>query len=271
MKKYIFIIPALLFLLTGCKQQELLKGLDQGQANEVVALLQHNNIRATKSMVNKEGYIINVDPTDFAAAVDLMNIYQLPARPRVEIAQMFPSDSLVSSPVAERARLYSAIEQRLEQSLLNLQGVVSTRVHVSYELNASEARNKSLPVHISSLLKYDESIKDATLLINDAKRFIKNSFNNVEYDNISVVVSRIPDIQRISADAPIDKGVPLTVWISIIAGGILFMISITFIVMNSRYQHRIPGRLKKYIPVHKLNESGHSRETTETGDAPTKN
>ncbi|MGR2462654.1 type III secretion system inner membrane ring lipoprotein PrgK, partial [Salmonella enterica] len=106
----------LVMTLAGCKDKDLLKGLDQEQANEVIAVLQMHNIEANKIDSGKLGYSITVAEPDFTAAVYWIKTYQLPPRPRVEIAQMFPADSLVSSPRAEKARLYSAIEQRLEQS-----------------------------------------------------------------------------------------------------------------------------------------------------------
>lgn len=52
---------------------------------------------------------------------------------------MFPADALVSSPRAEKARLYSAIEQRLEQSLKIMDGIVSSRVHVSYDVDTGDS------------------------------------------------------------------------------------------------------------------------------------
>lgn len=195
MNKYL-ILPLLAFVLVGCKQDILLKGLDQQQANEVIALLQRNNIKVEKKEVAKEGYSLSVNPHDFSASVDLMNTYGLPRQRAVDIAQMFPADSLVSSPRAEKARLYSGIEQRLEQSLFAISGVVSARVHVSYDLNSSEGERRRSPVHLSALLNHDNSITDTSLLISDVKRFLKNSFEDVNYDNISVVLSKINETQR---------------------------------------------------------------------------
>jgi type III secretion system inner membrane ring protein len=188
MMKPLIVIPLLIFGLAGCQQQDLLKGLDQEQVNEAIAVLQRANIKANKADQGKTGYSITVAPSDFAAAVDILKIYDLPSRPRMEIAKMFPADSLVSSPRAEKARLYSAIEQRLEQSLRSMDGVLSARVHVSYDLDTSESR-AAKPVHLSALAVYGKDI-EATLMISDIKRFLKNSFSEVEYDNISVVLSR---------------------------------------------------------------------------------
>ncbi|AKG72627.1 pathogenicity island 1 effector protein [Serratia fonticola] len=206
------ILPLFLLLLVGCKEQELLKGLDQTQANEIISLLQSNNINVKKTEVDKQGYSVSVGKLDFTTAVELMRIYDLPSKPRLQIAEMFPSDSLISSPRAEKARLFSGIEQRLEQSLLVLKGVVAARVHVSYDLSAMEGERNKVPVHLSALVKYDAASNKASLMINDIKRFLKNSFEDVDYDNISVVLSEIPLVQH---QAPIttSQGVSMSLWL----------------------------------------------------------
>ncbi|XBS70299.1 EscJ/YscJ/HrcJ family type III secretion inner membrane ring protein [Acerihabitans sp. KWT182] len=191
----LLLVPLLVLVLTACKDEPLLKELNQQQANEVIATLQRNNIAANKSDKGKTGYIISVQKADIPAAVDLLKIHGLPSRPRMEIAQLFPSDSLVSSPRAEKARLYSAIEQRLEQSLQTMEGVLSGRVHVSYDIDSGESGRASAPIHLSALVSY-RSDADPSLLISDIKRFLKNSFNQVEYDNISVVLSKPPALQH---------------------------------------------------------------------------
>lgn len=53
MNKYL-LFPILAVFLVGCKQDILLKGLDQQQANEVIALLQRNNIKVDKNEIKKE-------------------------------------------------------------------------------------------------------------------------------------------------------------------------------------------------------------------------
>ena len=155
--KYISLLLFIL-LLCGCKQQELLNHLDQQQANDVLAVLQRHNINAEKKDQGKTGFSIYVEPTDFASAVDWLKIYNLPGKPDIQISQMFPADALVSSPRAEKARLYSAIEQRLEQSLKIMDGIVSSRVHVSYDVDTGDSGKTALPIHISVLAVYEKDI-----------------------------------------------------------------------------------------------------------------
>jgi type III secretion system inner membrane ring protein len=243
-KRLALVIPLISVLLVGCKDETLLKGLDQNQANEIIALLQRNNIASSKQHVSKEGYVVSVSPQDFAPAVDLMNIYNLPTRPRVEIAQMFPSDSLVSSPRAEKARLYSGIEQRLEQSITLLDKVVSARVHVSYDLNSIEGQRKSSPIHLSAVIRHDGTMLEPTLLISDVKRFLKNSFEEVEYDNISVVLSQIPEVQRLAPQSEQSSGYSSTL-VSLVLGTITLVIASFYLIFINR---RKGGAHKKIIP-----------------------
>ena len=207
------LLPMVLCLaLVGCRQPNLLQGLDQQQANEVLAVLQRNNIAATKVDAGKAGYAVKIDAVDFAAAVDLPNLYSLPSRPRLQVAEMFPADALVASPRAEKARLYSALEQRLEQSIGVLEGVVSARVHVSYDLDAGEGGRKAAPIHLAAVAVHERGI-EPQLLIGDIKRFLKNTFADLDYDNISVVLSVRSPTQHVSPSGMATPGSSPWAWL----------------------------------------------------------
>ncbi|QDX19841.1 EscJ/YscJ/HrcJ family type III secretion inner membrane ring protein [Pandoraea pnomenusa] len=194
----------LVMLLGACRKSEtLLTSLDQQQANEVAAVLLRHSIAADKIDGGKAGYSITVAPADFPTAVDWLKTYDLPSRPRMEIAQMFPPDSLVASPRAERARLYSAIEQRLEQSLRLMSGVLAARVHVSYDVDGLAVEPSPPTPHISAVVVHQSDI-DGTALINDVKRFLKNSLDDVRYENISVVLSKQPSTLAAAIPPPPD-------------------------------------------------------------------
>jgi len=76
-----------------------------------------------------------------------------------------------------------------------MDGVLSGRVHVSYDIDSGETGRASAPVHLSALVNYQNEA-DPSLLISDIKRFLKNSFTQVDYDNISVVLSKQPALQH---------------------------------------------------------------------------
>lgn len=200
-------IPLLLatLLLAGCQQQQLLRDLSEQQANDVVAILQEHNLTVDKQEGGKSGFIVSVEQADFPAAVDILHKYNLPARERVEISQAFPSDALVASPQAEQARLLSTIEQRLEQTLASIDNVTTARVQLSYPLQQSLGTSKEPAMHASVLLTYRNEV-DENLLVSEVKRFVKNSFANIDYDNISVIMFKRGPIYRNAATQATGSG-----------------------------------------------------------------
>lgn len=212
------LVLAFCLLLAGCKE-ELLKGLDQRQANEVLAVLQQANIPAEKEDLGKTGFTIRVEQSDFTAAVGLLKTHNLPSKARVEISEMFPADSLATSPRSEKARLYSAIEQRLEQSLLALPSVVQARLHISYDVEGTAGRQQPTPTHISAIIVY-QNAEDESLLINQIKRFLKNSLTTVNYDDISVVLAKKPETQH---NAP-QVAAPQQMSQTLILGGVVIIV-----------------------------------------------
>ncbi|WP_082717319.1 MULTISPECIES: type III secretion system inner membrane ring lipoprotein SctJ [Burkholderia] len=196
MKRFIsFSMLPTMLLLAACHQQELLKNLSEQQANDVVAVLQAHDLAVHKEDLGKTGYAVSVEQADFPTAVDLLRQYNLPSQARMQIAQAFPADALVASPQAEQARLLSAVEQRLEQNLAALQNVVTARVQISYPLKPSDSGKADARMHAAVLLTYRNEV-DADILVSEVKRFVKNSFTNIDYDDISVILYRAPSLFR---------------------------------------------------------------------------
>ncbi|HIE5767605.1 TPA: type III secretion system inner membrane ring lipoprotein SctJ [Proteus mirabilis] len=173
-------------LLSGCKDQSLLTNLDQRQATEIQAVLQKHQITSTRKALGKGLFDISVKKEDMGVAIQILEEYQLPTLSRIEVTQLFPSDALVSSPQAEKARLISAIEQRLEQSLLTIDHIIDARVHVSYPISPTE---RIIPTpHASALVFYEEGMLDNDQLSEDVRAFIHNAFNDMNEDNITVLL-----------------------------------------------------------------------------------
>nr|WP_318383156.1 type III secretion inner membrane ring lipoprotein SctJ [uncultured Enterobacter sp.] len=174
-----------LMVLSGCKS-ELISNVTERQANEIVSRLQQNNIDAQKVKGEKGVFSVSVDPDYMSTAIELLNTYNLPSNDRVEIAQQFPADAMVSTPLGEKARLISAIEQRLGQSLLELANVTSSRVHLSYPTQGDDNEGENGNT-ASILVIYEDKVNEAEY-IDKIKRLVKNSMNNINYENISVVL-----------------------------------------------------------------------------------
>ncbi|MEX3846707.1 type III secretion system inner membrane ring lipoprotein SctJ [Paraburkholderia sp. BR10882] len=195
------VLPILL-ILSGCYQPKLLAGLSEQQANEIVAVLQAHNLSADKQDQGKTKFAVAVRQADFPVAVELLQKFDLPTPPRVEVAHAFPADTFVGSPMAEQSRLLSAVEQRLEQNLTAMNNVARARVQISYPLKSSDEDGKGeRPMHVAVLLTYRNAV-NRDLLVSEVKRFIKNSFLNIEYDSISVILCEAPSISGMMISQP---------------------------------------------------------------------
>lgn len=213
----------LCLLLAGCARTELLQALDERQANEVVAALLHHNIQAEKHLQGKAGFMVRVNADDLAEAIDLVQLKGLPSAPRTQIAALFPADAMVSTPLAERARLLSAIEQRLEESLTTLVGVKRARVHVSYDAGPVEGslqQRRPPAMHVAAVLAHSADMDQAVLLAT-AKRFLRNAFVDVAYDNVSVVLTPAAE-PRSLAVTPADA--PRPMWVLLLGPMLLLML-----------------------------------------------
>lgn len=186
--RYLFLalLCCLFPLLSGCKDQSLLTNLDQRQATEIQAVLQKHQITSTRTALGKGLFDVSVKKEEMGIAIQILEEYQLPTLSRIEVTQLFPSDALVSSPQAEKARLISAIEQRLEQSLLTIDHIIDARVHVSYPISPTE---RVIPTpHASALVFYEEGMLDNDQLSEDVRAFIHNAFSDMDENNITVLL-----------------------------------------------------------------------------------
>src|SRR5574337_1419390 len=101
----------LLLLSVGCGREEILHGLEEGQANQILVALDEGGVRAGKRRDDgTEGaWRIEVDPGDAARAQRLLADRELP-RPRPPgFGEVFGKGSVVPTPSEERALYLHAL------------------------------------------------------------------------------------------------------------------------------------------------------------------
>jgi type III secretion system YscJ/HrcJ family lipoprotein len=103
-------------------------------------LLEHEGVAADKLGDAAPGaYKIIVAHADLARAVALLEANDLPRRGRRGVAETFATESLMPSPVEERARYAAALASELERTLEALPGAVGARVHLALPAPTLEA------------------------------------------------------------------------------------------------------------------------------------
>ena len=176
-------------LLAGCDREATLHaGLEEGQANLVMAALLDAGIGCHKSAGDEGTWNVSVDESKFAEAVNLLERAGLPRRPHRGIGEVFKKTGMISSPSEERIRFMDALAQDLAKTISGIEGVVDARVHVVLPENDPFARHampSSAAVAIRS--RWDA---DLTEIVPSVKGLVKNAIEGLSAEKIMVTIFR---------------------------------------------------------------------------------
>lgn len=191
-------VAALALAVAACKA-ELYGNLDERQANEIVAALQHHGITASRA-TDKEGRItVSVGGNDFARAFDILRDNGLPRRVHATLGEVFKPEGLVASPLQERARMTFALSEELSRSVGEIDGVLSARVHIVLPEYAP-LQHASTPASASVLIRHKAGMPIAEY-VPQIKTLVANGISGLTYDGVSVVLVPVPERPDTPAEA----------------------------------------------------------------------
>ena len=174
---------ALLLALGGCKVG-LYSNLNEQEANEIVAALSTEGIDAAKSRVEGSNWQVEVDESRMGVALDVLRAQGLPNERFATMGEVFQKQGLVSTPSEERMRYIYAVSQELSQTLRNVDGVVSARVHVVIPAN-DPLSEKIRPSSAAVFIKYRPDV-DIRLLAPAVKDMVAHSIEGLTHDQVSL-------------------------------------------------------------------------------------
>lgn len=120
---------ALALLLAACRV-DLYASLNEAEANQMLAVLTAEGIDADKVRAGETGWSVRVDEAQLPAALEILRSEGLPGERFSSLGQVFQKQGLVATPTEERMRYIFALSQELSETLRNIDGVVTARVHV---------------------------------------------------------------------------------------------------------------------------------------------
>lgn len=126
--------PLVLALLAaGCARAELLHGLEERQANQVLVALDEAGVRAEKRRdeASESGWLVEVPGADAARARRLLAERELPRPEPAGLGAAYAKPSMVPTPAEERARFLHALAGELSRSIEAIEGVAEARVHLA--------------------------------------------------------------------------------------------------------------------------------------------
>jgi type III secretion protein J len=177
--------PFALLLLTACGKQELYSQLSERSANEMVAVLRGAGIDAEKQV--KDGqFSIATASGDFAAAVRTLSAQGYPRESYDSMGKVFKREGFVSTPLEERARLLHAMSQEISNTLANIDGVVTARVHLVVP-EKNPLMDKVLPSAAAVFIKHRPD-RNLAGQVTQIKALVVNSIEGLAYDNVTVAL-----------------------------------------------------------------------------------
>ncbi len=193
-------------LLSGCGGVPLYSDLNEQQANEMQAVLMKAGINAEKkASVDGKTWRLMVPGEHIPDAMSLLNEQGLPQTAAPTIADVFRKEGFVSSPVEEHARYVYALSQELANTIMQLDGVASARVHVALPKRAlldDEQQSASVSVVVIQkpgfdLSRYETDIKaivtDGIEGLDDINRVTVKFFQREAIAPASIVPSAMND------------------------------------------------------------------------------
>ena len=177
MNKTMFI--AIILTLFGCNEKiELYGKLTEKDANKIMSELLLNNISTEKKIDKKRNVSILIYPDSIPLAVKILNEAGLPNKSLETIGDIFNKDSLVSSPLEEKARYLYALSQELEFTLSQIDGVIIARVHLVLPYRISPGED-ILPSSVAVFIKHKQ-ILDPDIIRPRIKRFVYQAIPGIE-------------------------------------------------------------------------------------------
>ena len=174
-----------ILLLTACKA-ELFTDLVETDANEMLSVLLKNGIDAEKIPGKKGMVSLAVEKNELSNAISILRDYGYPRESFANLGQIFNKDSLISSPLEERARYIYAVSQEIAQTLVNVDGVITARVHVVLPEEDASGEIKT-PSSASIFIKHSADV-NMQPYVPQIKMLVNNSIEGLEYEKISVAL-----------------------------------------------------------------------------------
>ena len=241
----IFIVAAFIICCTGCEKRNIINGVEEKEANEILVILASKDIDAIKqnAPISDVGgskvslYNIQVSPDNVIDAMAILNKYGFPRRKTVTLLDIFSSQGLVPSELQEKIRYRSGKEEEIASIIRKIDGVVDANVQLSFPeesalLPGNEGQSKATA---SVYVKHQGILDDPNShLVTKIKRLVASSVANLSYDDVTIVPdkARFSDIQLLDSSTDDAEKEYVKVWSVIIAKESLYRFRMIFFTFS---------------------------------------
>ena len=217
-----FCLLAGALLLSACGTKDIYANVSESEANDMIAALMAAGIDGEKVAGEKGAYTVRVNESDFGRSVDVLRENGLPREKFESLGTIFKKEGFTSSALAERARLVYGLQQELEHTITEFDGVVQARVHLAMP-EADALTGVSNPSSASVFVKYRPGfdLRSQTAAI---KALVTNSIEGLAYDKVSVVMTEAKPAPVPPAPRFMDRAGPAVAWLLGMVGMVLLIV-----------------------------------------------
>jgi type III secretion protein J len=179
-------------LLAGCSVP-VASNLGEGEANRAVVALEQGGVYASKEPdpINEGRWLLSVARDDAAGAVAVLRQENLPGPETVGVLDALGKGNLVSSRTQEQAKLLVGTAGELEQSLRELDGVLSARVHLAVSPGSALDLEAERPKPTASVLLRHRGASPP-ISIAAVKELVAGAVPGLSEQAVKVVASSVP-------------------------------------------------------------------------------
>ncbi len=235
---------AALFLLALCGCQEsLYSGLDEKEATTMMAFLMEQGVACGK-LKAKDGWDLTVDKPDLPSAVRILEREGYPKHEYKNMGEIFGSKGLISSPQEDRIRYIFALSQEIAETISQIDGVLSSRVHLV--LPENDPLSDSLKLSSASVFVKYLPTSSVRQNVTQIKQLVLNGVEGLTMEKVSVVTVPGTMVEAVSVPAVRMAGMQLyknsLLPLSGLAGGVgILLLAVGYITALLFQKRRAAG------------------------------